>query len=253
MECPFALFPATAESQLGEAPCTVEDTPLVAEWRNKERTYENLLEFGKALSKSLRYKEAIEVYTEAISMKKEPLEALRLRAGRYLSILENKKAEEDFLSCLRLGGEPLDCRYRLGLSLYYQKRYQEAMEEWEKVLSLSDPEMEIALLYWHSLASLRLKKEPFLLARNVSYEAVGHHRSYWEGVSFLKGEMQEEELLDRAGKEEVAMEASMKLYALHVWNEAQEKEDNLLKVILSQQEYWFCFTSLAAWNDYYRN
>jgi hypothetical protein len=137
----------------------------------------------------------------------------------------------------------------MGLAFYFQGDYEKAMEEFSSVLFLADPEMEIALIYWHSLASLKAKKDPSFLHREVAEEAVGHHYSYREGVSFLKGELTEDGLRKRAEAESCDMEYSMKMYALHVWKESRGKKDTLLKDILKRDEYWFCFSSLAAWQE----
>lgn len=249
MEKPFTDIHATAESQLDGKPLTIEDTRHIADARVLPETAVNLILLGKALSKSLRYREAIEAYSKALALNPDSLEALRLRAGRYLSTLQTKRAIEDFQRVLEKGGDALDCRYRMGLAFYFQGDYEKAMEEFSSVLLLADPEMEIALIYWHSLAALKAKKDPSFLHREVAEEAVGHHHSYREGVAFLKGELTEDGLRKRAEAESCDMEYSMKMYALHVRNESQGKKDTLLKDILKRDEYWFCFSSLAAWQE----
>ena len=249
MEKPFTDIHATAESQLDGKPLTIEDTRHIADARVLPETVENLILLGKALSKSLRYLEAIEAYSKALALNPDNPEALRLRAGRYLSTLQTKRAIEDFRRALETGGDALDCRYRMGLAFYFQGDYEKAMEEFSSVLFLADPEMEIALIYWHSLASLKARKDPSFLHREVAEEAVGHHYSYREGVSFLKGELTEDGLRKRAEAESCDMEYSMKMYALHVWKESRGKKDTLLKDILKRDEYWFCFSSLAAWQE----
>ena len=249
MEKPFTEIHATAESQLDGKPLIIADTRQIADARFLPETFENLIKLGKALSRSLRYLEAIEAYSKALALNPDSLEALRLRAGRYLSTLQTERAIQDFRRTLEKGGDALDCRYRMGLAYYFQGDYENAMEEFASVLSLADPEMAIALIYWHSLASLKAEKNPSLLHREVAEEAVGHHYSYREGVSFLKGELTEESLKERAEAESCDMEYSIKMYALHVRNESQGKKDTLLRDILKRDEYWFCFSSLAAWQE----
>ncbi len=69
---------------------------------------------GKALSQQLRYREAIDAYTEGLKSEPENLPLLRLRAGRYLTTLQNDLAIADFKKCLSLGADKPDCLYRIG-------------------------------------------------------------------------------------------------------------------------------------------
>jgi len=79
------------------------------------------------LSTQLRYREAADAFSLALAERPDDLDALCLRAGRYLSTLQSDKAYADFEKCLALGGEELDIKYRLGLCANYAGNYPRAM------------------------------------------------------------------------------------------------------------------------------
>ena len=245
MDKPFSPIHSSAISQLGNCIDECQDTEEIRALRKEEMDYSSVVKLGKLLSFSLRYRETIEEYKKALEIEPQRLEIHRLLAGRYLSTLQSDKAIEEFSWCLENGGEEVDCHYRKGLAFYYKGDYKKAKEEFESVIDKADPEMEVALIYWHTLSSLRLGEEGKLLSRPISLDKVGHHRSYFESVSFLRGEISESEFRKMAEKESCDMEYSMKIYALFVTN----KDPADLKSILKRDEYWFCFSSLASWCD----
>ena len=120
-------------------------------------------------------------------MEPENLPLLRLRAGRYLTILQSNPAIADFEKCLSLGVERLDCLYRIGLAHYYAGRYAQALETFENCMSLCDGEMGIAVIYWHTLSAVRAEKAPTLLKYYRLDMAVGHHTAYEKAIQVWNG------------------------------------------------------------------
>ncbi|MCI7606737.1 MAG: hypothetical protein MSS69_08275, partial [Spirochaetales bacterium] len=88
MDKPFSDIHVSLFSQLEGKEESVPDTLEIKELRSKEPTLMNLMELGKALSFSLRYREAIDVYKKALEIDKDNLKCKRLLAGRYLSTLQ---------------------------------------------------------------------------------------------------------------------------------------------------------------------
>ena len=99
----FADIHASAASQLGDALCTLEDTPEVTALRGTE-DYDNLVSLGNALCYQMRFCEAIEVYTKAVKQNPDWMDAYRRRAARKLSMLQPDLALSDFLRFRGLGG-----------------------------------------------------------------------------------------------------------------------------------------------------
>ena len=138
MEYPFDALHAGIESQILNLPAGIPDSQAVRQAKASPDSVEKFLTFGKALSRQLRYREAIVAYTEGLKAEPENLSLLRLRAGRYLTTLQSDFAVTDFEKCLSLGAEKLDCLYRIGLAHYYAGRYLRAMETLESCLPLCD-------------------------------------------------------------------------------------------------------------------
>ena len=245
MERPFHDFHATAGGQLGLSPETVPDTDEILSLRSAEPSLSNLLKLGKALSFSLRYREAIEVYLQALEYDPDSPEAHRLLAGRYLTTLQSDMALSEFTWCLEHGGDAVDCRYRMGLSLYFKGSFTGAMDEFEAIVDEADSEMKAAIIYWHSLSAIRQGCTLSLLSFIPSRDEVSHHRAYYDGLLFFRGEITASSLRAMTEREECDMEYSIRMYALAVYF----NDRNILKNIAGRGEYWFCFSSLAAWND----
>ena len=175
MEYPFDALHAGIESQILNLPAGIPDSRAIRQAKSLPDSVEKFRALGKALSRQLRYREAVAAYTEGLNLEPEHLSLLRLRAGRYLTTLQSDPAIADFEKCLTLGAEKLDCLYRIGLAQYYAGRYEQAMEAFEGCMPLCDDEMGIAVLYWHTLSAVRTEKAPTLLKYYRPDMAVGHH------------------------------------------------------------------------------
>ena len=145
MQYPFDPIHANIESQVFGLPTGIPDSDAVRQARQEVSSSEDFAALGQALSRQLRYREAIEAYTAGLNLEPENLSILRLRAGRYLTTLQPELAIRDFEVCLSLGAERLDCLYRMGLAHYYAGRYPTAMECFEACAPLCDDEVSIAV------------------------------------------------------------------------------------------------------------
>ena len=131
MEYPFDELHAGIESQIMNLPAGIPDSEAVTQAKALPDAAGKFMALGKALSRQLRYREAIDAYTEGLKSEPENLPLLRLRAGRYLATLQNDLAIADFEKCLSLGADKPDCLYRIGLAHYYAGRYAQAIEMFE--------------------------------------------------------------------------------------------------------------------------
>lgn len=175
MEYPFDDLHAGIESQIMNHPAGIPDSEAVTQAKALPDSVGKFMALGKALSRQLRYREAIDAYTEGLKSEPESLPLLRLRAERYLTTLQSDLAIADFKKCLSLGADKPDCLYRIGLAHYYAGRYAQAIEMFENCMPLCDEEMGIAVIYWHTLSAARAKKPPALLKGYHPGMAVGHH------------------------------------------------------------------------------
>ena len=96
MEYPFDALHAGIESQILNLPAGIPDSQAVMRAKALPDSIEKFLALGKAFSRQLRYREAIDAYTEGLKLEPENLSLLRLRAGRYLTTLQSDLAIADF-------------------------------------------------------------------------------------------------------------------------------------------------------------
>ena len=173
---------------------------------------------------------------------------LRLRAGRYLTTLQNDLAIADFKKCLSLGADKPDCLYRIGLAHYYAGRYAQAIEMFENCMPLCDEELGIAVMYWHTLSATRAKKPPALLKDYHPGMAVGHHTAYEKAMQVWSGTTPLPAMLQMPEDEKDDLEYSIVLYGLLQYPDCDEQEC-LYEKLLSRGGFWPSFAYLAAWND----
>lgn len=248
MERPFDDPHAGIESQVLNFSPRIKDSDEVKKARELGRSVPSLIALGKALSRQLRYREAIDAYSGALEIDPENMTAVRLRAGRYLSTIQSESAISDFERCLGSGADKLDCLYRIGLAHYYAGRHAEAMKMFSECMPLCDDEMGIAVIYWHTLSAARAGAETKLLERYHPGMAVGHHTGYEKAMRVWSGQIGFDDALQAAEKEPEDLEHSVVMYGLMYRPECTKKSRHL-KSLLNRDGFWPCFSYLAAWND----
>ena len=248
MEYTFDALHAGIESQILNLPAGIPDSQAVTRAKALPDSIEKSLTLGKALSRQLRYREAVAAYTEGLNLEPENLSLLRLRAGRYLTTLQSDPAIADFEKCLTLGAEKLDCLYRIGLAYYYVGRYAQAIETFENCMPLCDEEMGIAVLYWHTLSAVHAEKASTLLNNYRPDMAVGHHTAYEKAIQVWSGITPLSAMLQMLESEEDDLEYGITLYGLLLHPDCAEK-DCLSQALLRRDGFWPSFAYLAAWND----
>lgn len=248
MESPFDALHAGIESQILNLPAGIPNSQAIRQAKSLPDSVEKFRALGKALSRQLRYREAIDAYTEGLKLEPENLPLLRLRAGRYLTTLQSDPAIADFEKCLTLGAEKLDCLYRIGLAQYYAGRYEQAMEVFEGCMPLCDDEMGIAVLYWHTLSAARTEKAPMFLKYYRPDMAVGHHTAYEKAMRVWSGTMPLSAALEMLEREEDDLEYGITLYGL-LWHPDFAERERLSQSLLRRDGFWPSFAYLAAWRD----
>ena len=248
MEYPFDELNAGIESQIMNLPAGIPDSLAVLQAKALPDSVEKFCALGKAFSRQLRYREAIDAYTDGLKLEPENLPLLRLRAGRYLTTLQSNLAITDFEKCLSLGAEKLDCLYRIGLAYYYAGRYAQAMETFENCMPLCDEEMGIAVIYWHTLSAVRAGKAPTLLNDYHTGMAVGHHTAYEKSMQVWSGATSLSAMLQMLESEKDDLEYGIVLYGL-LWHPDCDEQEYLYEKLLSRDGFWPSFAYLAAWRD----
>ena len=248
MEYPFDALHAGIESQILNFPAGIPDSEAVTQAKAMPDSVGKFMALGKALSRQLRYREAIEAYTEGLKLEPENLSLLRLRAGRYLTTLQSDLAIDDFEKCLSLGAEKPDCLYRVGLAYYYAGRYGQAMETFGNCMPLCDEEMGIAVIYWHTLSAVHAGKTPTLLKKYRLGMAVGHHTAYEKAMQVWSDTTSLSAMLQMLESEKDDLEYGITLYGL-LWHPDCIEKEHLSQSLLCRDGFWPSFAYLAAWND----
>ena len=244
MEKPFDEPHLGIRSQVLGTPETLPDSPQVLSAR-QAGDFEAL---GQALSRQMRYREAIEAYSRGLESDPENLRLLRLRAGRYLTTLQPEQALADFERCLSLGADRLDCGYRMGLALFYRGSYAAAAGAFRDCMPLCDEEMGIAVIYWHTLSACRGGAAPALLGEYHSGMAVGHHTAYEKAVAVWAGARAYSQTAAALEQEPEDLEYGIAQYGL-AYHPACLDRQALLEKICARDGFWPCFSYLAAWKD----
>ena len=255
----FADVHADWKSQFWNLPHGLSDTEEILTCRAKPQTYENLLALADALCWQLRFREAIDVLTQAIALCPERMEAYRKRGPKYLDTLQFENALADYIRCEQADGVSVESRYRIGMAQYMLQNYAAATAAFAGSLAIvpQDDDMYIADVYWLVLSQLRAEKadeaQKTLKQHYRPDMYVGHHTAYEKAMRAAAGCAQTADILAALDEEPDDLQFAMTAYGLCVLLEAageQEKADALREKLLARDGFWFCFSYLAAYHDH---
>ena len=255
----FADVHADWKSQFWNLPHGLSDTEEILTCRAKPQTYENLLALADALCWQLRFREAIDVLTQAIALCPERMEAYRKRGPKYLDTLQFENALADYIRCEQADGVSVESRYRIGMAHYMMQNYEKAIAAFSGSLAIvpQDDDMYIADVYWLVFSQLRAGKvdeaQKTLQQHYRPDMYVGHHTAYEKAMRAAAGCAQTADILAALDEEPDDLQFAMTAYGLCVLLEAageQEKADALREKLLARDGFWFCFSYLAAYHDH---
>lgn len=241
---------ASLLSQLGEAPCNVEDTEEMF-WLREADDYESRFQLGNALARQYRFREAVQAYQKAARVRADDWKLFYSLAGAELTLRHFERATVAYHRCLALGAGEKAVAYPLGIACYLQKQYKSAADYFAQCLPCGD-EMKIAVLYWHTLACYRAGEKPELLGGYHADMQVGHHTAYRLAVAVFCGEISWEKALAETKRAPNSLNDAIALYGLcgfltFCGERAQSKQCR--ERLLANEEVWPCISYLAAWND----
>lgn len=243
---------ASSESQLGNAPCLCEDTEEMF-WLRESDDYESRVKLGNLLSGQYRFREAVAAYLSAERIRADdPMLYIRL-GGAYLTLRHFGEAKKAYRKSLSLGGSRESVAFPMGVWHYLQGDYQEASDNFTKVLPCGD-EMGIAVLYWNALCCMRGDLTDKLIGTYHDDMQVGHHTPYRAAVEVITGKMDAHEILWLAEQDKNDLNAVIVMYGIAVYFEycnKTEEAENVKNLIIRRESVWPCISYLAAWNDRY--
>jgi len=227
---------------------------------------------GRRLGYLGRYREAIELFTEALGEHPESYHLLRHRGHRYITTRRLELAVEDLRAASRLAegvpdqyepdGAPNEhgiprsttqsnIHYHLGLALYLQGDYEAALEAWERCLYFSrvNDDMFVAAAYWTVLTSWRLGRDErareLLAEVRPSMDVLENH-DYHRLLLLFRGDLEE---ADFAGDGEESLLSSATLgYGLGAWHLHEGRADRAREVFrqVTSGSFWPAFGHIAA-------
>lgn len=246
---------APAENQLGGKPYYMRDSEKVAALRSAE-SYEELMELAAALNWQLRYREAAEVYTKAVTLDPDRPDAIRQRAARYLASLQTEKAVADFERSLELGCDRADTLYRLGIAYYLNGQFEQSMAAEAEAFPLFDEEMGIAAMYWNTLASMKAGKEAEVAKQYYVGMQVGHHTAYDAVMALFTNHVTMDEAIARLESVNEDLEFAMMGFGTAMIARQRGMEalyDDILYTVVKHDSFWIGYGYIAAWQEYFGN
>lgn len=214
-----------ATSLFGEPLYAMEDTTGAIEEADRALAQdpgnlELVIAAGRVRRNFWQYREAMELYTQAVELAPDDWRPYRFRGHRHISLRQFEEAIEDLEVARRLAPYNWDVSYHLGLAYFLADRFTEAAEEYGRCLSLAsdpeaglaqtenfrscsqneaDPESMVAMTEWAVRASLRagmVDTASELLEGVPSDLEIGENLAYYHDLLFYKGEKTSEELLN---------------------------------------------------------
>ncbi|MBK5252201.1 MAG: hypothetical protein JJE29_06165 [Peptostreptococcaceae bacterium] len=241
---------APLNTQLGNEPCTVEDTGDMF-WLRESDDYLSRFHLGNALAKQYRFREAVQAYQNAARIRTDDWKLFYSMAGTDLTLRHFEVAMAGYRRCLELGADRKMVAYPLGIACYLQNDYGRAMDWFTECLPCGD-EMAIAVIYWHTLSCLRAGREATMLKYYHADMKVGHHTAYLLAVSVLCGESSWEQAASALRQEQDDLNYVIAMYALcgHLdFCGKKSESEQCMNLLLEHDEVWPCIAYLAAWNE----
>lgn len=237
---------ASLKSQLLDEICEVEDTEEMF-WLRESDDYQSCVALGNALAAQYRFKDAIDAYEKARSIKADE-DMLYIRiGGANLTLFRFSEAKKNYEKALSYGASEKSLSFPIGLWHYLSEEYEQAAVFFKKCLPCNG-EMKIAAIYWHTLAAFRGNLFPELLEDYQSGMDVGHHIAYQMAVSVFIGECEWNQITSFQNE----LDKAIYFYGLSVYLEHLEKREKANEYkdeVLKNSSVWPCVSYLAAWND----
>jgi tetratricopeptide (TPR) repeat protein len=223
-----------------------------------------------------RYREAIQVYTEAIA--KHPSEArlYRHRGHRYITVREFDKAIADLSKAALLvrdkpdeiepDGQPnakniptstlqTNIYYHLGLAQYLKGEFAAAANAYHRCMALAkNPDMQVATAHWQYMTLRRLERDAEaarVLEPIVADMPIIENASYHRLLMMYKGATEADALLTASKESLDAVTIGYGVANWHLYNGRIDTARRLLESIVEQNAatQWAGFGYIAAEAD----
>lgn len=270
-----------ATSLFGEALfATVDTTGAIAEadaaLAEEPGNVDLIIAAGRIRRNFWQYRQAIDLYTQAIELAPEDWRPYRFRGHRHISVREFDRAVTDLERARELAPMNWDVAYHLGLAYFVSGRFDEAADEYLRCLGLAeapeareaqtegfrscsqnadDPESFVAMTEWAVRAALRSGRDAVtaeLLERVPSDLEIGENIAYYHDLLFYKGELSADDLLNPGDDAPYRKETVG--YGVVNWYLVQGDTAQAIELLneLVQDPWWPGFGRISAESELYR-
>jgi len=180
---------------------------------------ELLIQAGRVRRNHWRYREAMELYTQAMEQAPQDWRPPRFRGHRFISLRDFDAAVADLERARELAPLNWDVSYHLGLAYFLAGRFDDAADEYLRCLAMADdeaaraaeadgfrscsenaddPESRVAMTEWAVRALGRAGRDAAadsLLEALATGLPVEENRAYYDALLWKKGVLEESELL----------------------------------------------------------
>jgi len=276
---------AEAISLLGDTlyiPTLAEDVEAnhLARFREAEGALETdpedvdaLIWMGRRTAYLGRYRDAIDIYSYALTLHPDDARLYRHRGHRYVTVRELDNAIVDFRRAVELtrdrpdevepDGQPnalgiptstlqFNIWYHLGLAYYLKGNFEAAADAYASCAAVSvHPDSKVATAYWRVMTLKRLGRtaEAEAVLAGISPDAdVIESGGYLDLLLLHKGERTAEDLIGPAGGD-ATLESTTAGYGVGMWYLLGGDDDEARRIftrVLSGRDQWAAFGYLAA-------
>jgi len=231
---------------------------------------ELLIAAGRVRRNFWQYRQAMELYTQAMELAPADWRPYRFRGHRYISVREFDRAVTDLEAARDRAPLNWDVSYHLGLAYFLNGQFGEAADEYLRCLELADdpatraaqsddfracsqnaddPESQVAMTEWAVRALLRDGRmaEMHELLDTISEDMdITENVAYYHDLLFYKGLKTEEELLNPADDAPYRLETvGMGVANWLIVHGETERARELLEIIVDDP-WWPGFGRIGA-------
>ncbi|MEX2466382.1 MAG: tetratricopeptide repeat protein [Gemmatimonadota bacterium] len=220
-----------------------------------------------------QYREAIDIFTHALTLHPNDARLYRHRGHRYLTVREPARAVADFERAVELirgtadqvepDGLPnerniptstlhFNIWYHLGLAHYVMGDFEAAEQAYRECLAVSvHPDSVVATSYWLYLTLRRLGQDAEAAAVLDGIQEdmdIIESTAYLDLLLLFKGERDLEDLTGPAGAD-ATLQSTTTAYGLGAWHRVEGREDEALATfrrIMEGRDQWAAFGYMAA-------
>jgi tetratricopeptide (TPR) repeat protein len=240
---------------------------------NAPEDVDSLIWMGRRTAYLGHYRDAIEIYTNALRLHPDDARLYRHRGHRYLTVRDLDRARADFERAASLvEGQPdqiepdglpnainqplstlqFNIWYHLALAHYVEGHWEDALDAQRRCLEVSrNPDLLVATSYWLYMTLARMGRDEEaaeVLEPITSDMEIVENDAYYRLLLLFKGAATLEDVVGPAG-DAATLQSTTTAYGVGVWhllNERTAEAHATWEAIVAEVSQWPAFGYLAA-------